>query len=729
MKKKFPFYKQLGPTDCGPTCLKIISKYYGKDIPTSYIIKNSEVLKSGISISNLAKAAEMLGYRAMPVKIGIEFLTREAPLPCIAYLGKSHYVVIYKIKNNKIYVSDPGFGLVKYSLPDFLNNWILNNDVKKEGICLLLEPSNRFFEQELTIDKKQTGTKFIVKYFWEHKKLFSQLIIGLLFGSILELIFPFLTQAIVDQGIKNNDVNFITIILVGQLVFFLAQSIISFIRGWLLLHIGMRIHVSIISDFLYKTLKLPSYIYDIKTVGDLMQRIDDNRRIENFLSSSSLSAIFSFFNIILLGIVLLIYNTTIFFIFLIGTILYIFWTLIFVKRNSYWESKRVKKNSEEREKVLQLISGVKDIKLNNSHLKRTIQWRELQSQLFKIASKRLFFSQIQNNGALFINELKNILILFFTANLVIKGEMTLGMMLAVQYITGYLNRPVRDIISFIQNVEDVNVRIERMEEIINEPDEGENSRIFNLPSKKNIVIKDLSFGYGGKESKRILQNINLEIPQNKTTAIVGVSGSGKTTLINLLLKFYKVDSGSISVGMFNLENINTNFWREHCGAVMQDSLIFSDTVANNIAESEQGIIDKEKLIEATKIANFSEVVDNLPSGYDTLIGRGGIKLSGGQIQRLLIARAVYKNPDYLFFDEATSFLDALNEKLIVNNLEKFFDNKTVIVVAHRLSTVKNADKIVVLDKGRIAEIGTHEELVKSEKIYYRLVKNQLELGK
>lgn len=729
--RSFPNFKQLGPTDCGPTCLKIIAKHYGKDLNVSDIIRNSQVLKTGISISNLAQAAEELGFRAMPLKVGMESLKKKIPLPCIAYFGKSHFVVVYKIRKGKIYVSDPAFGLVKMRENKFSDEWNLkNSDNVNTGILIALETSSKFSEIENHKPSKNINSfRFLLSYFLEHKRLFFQLLLGLLFGSLIELAFPFFTQAIVDQGIKNNDLSFIVIILIGQLVFFFAQSIIQFIRGWLLLHIGIRVHVSIISDFLYKILKLPSFIFDIKTVGDLMQRIDDNRRIESFLTNQSLTVIFSSFNIIILGFVLLSYSSQIFYIFLGGTLLYVFWVLIFVKKNTYWEHQRVQKNSEEREKVLQLINGIKDIKLNNSHFRRTLQWRDIQSQIFKISSKRLFYSQFQNNGALFINETKNIFILFVTANLVIKGQMTLGMMLAVQYIIGYLNRPIRDMITFIQSSEDVGIRIRRIQEILDEEDEGQNTFINDLPQARSIKLVNVSFSYGGNTSK-VIDNISLTIPENKTTAIVGVSGSGKTTLLNLILKFYDVTEGKILIDTTNLINIDPQIWRSNCGAVMQDSLVFTDSIANNIAESETDeIIDKDKLIDSAKIANLLETIENLPSGFDTKIGSGGIKLSGGQTQRLLIARAIYKLPNYLFFDEATSFLDSSNEKLIVENLNRVFKNRTVVVVAHRLSTVRNADKIVVLDKGKIVEEGTHDELIEQKKMYYNLVKNQLDLGK
>jgi ATP-binding cassette subfamily B protein len=441
--------------------------------------------------------------------------------------------------------------------------------------------------------------------------------------------------------------------------------------------------------------------------------------------------LFSFINIFLLGLILLIYNIKIFLIFFVGTVLYILWILIFIKKNSFWEHKRVQKNSEEREKIIQLINGIKDIKLNNSLVKRTSQWKFIQNQLFHISSKKLYFIQIQNNGALFINEFKNIIILFITANLVIKGSMTLGMMLSVQYIIGYLNRPIRDIITFVQSWDETNIRIERMDEILKESDEGEDTTIDKIPKDKSIIFNNVSFGYGGKDSIKVIKNINLIIPENKTTAIVGTSGSGKTTLINLILKFYEVTDGEILIGNTDLNKIDTSLWRLQCGAVLQDSLIFTDTIANNISESEQAeIIDKDQLMKASRLANLDEdLIERLPSGYDSVVGSGGIKLSGGQIQRLLIARAIYKDPNYLFFDEATSSLDANNEKIIVENMNQVFNKKKVVVVAHRLSTVKNADKIVVLHSGEIVEEGTHEELVLQKKFYYNLVKNQLELGK
>lgn len=717
--------------DCGPTCIKIISKYYGVDIDTNSIIRISGILRSGVSVSNLVSASEKIGYRSIPVNVEFSALEKDVPLPCIAYIGKLHYVVVYKIHKGYVYVSDPAYGLIKYNFKEFCDLWILSTSLEKnKGILVLLEPRSELFKNEYSSEKRG-GIWFIFKYFSEHRKLFNQLLIALFLSSLIELIFPFFTQAIVDQGIKNSDLNFISVLLVGQLTFFFAQTIIGFIRGWLLLHIGMRVSVSIISDFLYKILRLPAYIFDIKTLGDLIQRIDDNRRIESFLSNNSLSMLFSFINIFLLGLILLIYNIKIFLIFFVGTVLYILWILIFIKKNSFWEHKRVQKNSEEREKIIQLINGIKDIKLNNSLVKRTSQWKFIQNQLFHISSKKLYFIQIQNNGALFINEFKNIIILFITANLVIKGSMTLGMMLSVQYIIGYLNRPIRDIITFVQSWDETNIRIERMDEILKESDEGEDTTIDKIPKDKSIIFNNVSFGYGGKDSIKVIKNINLIIPENKTTAIVGTSGSGKTTLINLILKFYEVTDGEILIGNTDLNKIDTSLWRLQCGAVLQDSLIFTDTIANNISESEQAeIIDKDQLMKASRLANLDEdLIERLPSGYDSVVGSGGIKLSGGQIQRLLIARAIYKDPNYLFFDEATSSLDANNEKIIVENMNQVFNKKTVVVVAHRLSTVKNADKIVVLHSGEIVEEGTHEELVLQKKFYYNLVKNQLELGK
>jgi ATP-binding cassette subfamily B protein len=551
----------------------------------------------------------------------------------------------------------------------------------------------------------------------------------LLLGSLLQLIFPFLTQSIVDYGISNQNLSFVTLILVAQLVLFASQTVVEFIRSWILLHITTRINISMISDFLIKLMKLPIRFFDSKMIGDILQRIHDNSRIQDFLTSSTLSILFSFVNLIIFSIVLGIYNLKILGIFLLASTLYVLWILIFLKRRKALDYKRFAQASAEQSNLYELITGMQEIKLQNNEKQKRWAWENIQAKLFKVSVKGLALSQYQQAGGFFINEVKNIIISFFAAQAVITGNMTLGMMMAVQYIIGQLNSPIGQLIGFIQSAQDAKISLERLGEIQDKEDEEDAnaSKISMLPQGKSIMIKDVMFQYEGPHSEQVLQAINLELPAGKTTAIVGMSGSGKTTLVKLLLGFYPPTKGKICIGEYDLENINTHLWREECGAVMQEGFIFSDTIANNIAVSDE-VINKKKLLHAVKTANIQDMIDGLPLGFNTKIGQEGSGISQGQKQRILIARTVYKNPNYIFFDEATNSLDANNERVIMENLNEFFKGRTVVIVAHRLSTVKNADNIVVLDKGRVAEQGTHAELTAQRGEYYELVKNQLEMG-
>jgi ATP-binding cassette subfamily B protein len=555
-----------------------------------------------------------------------------------------------------------------------------------------------------------------------------QLFLGMLVGTLLQLIFPFMTQSIVDYGIGNNNLNFIIIILIAQLTLYTAQTAVEFIRSWILLHITTRINISIISDFLFKLMKLPLGFFDTKMIGDIMQRIGDHSRIQNFLTSSTLNTLFSLVNFVVFTCVLAFYNWKLLVVFLIASVLYVVWILIFLKRRRDLDFKRFAQAAAEQSNLYQLITGMQEIKLNNCEKQKRWDWENIQAKLFKVSIKGLALSQYQQTGAFFINETKNILISFISAYSVIKGEMTLGMMMAVQYIIGQLNSPLNQMISFIQSAQDAKISLERLGEIHNKEDEDDQKveKVTLLPEDKGIQIRDLSFRYNPL-SAEVLQNINLTIPEGKITAIVGMSGSGKTTLVKLLLGFYPPTSGDIRVGEIALQNIHHKLWREKCGAVMQDGFIFSDTIAHNIAVGVDRI-ETRQLFHAVEVAHINDLIDSLPLGYNTKIGQEGSGISQGQKQRILIARSVYKNPDYLFFDEATNSLDANNEKVIMENLNRFFKGKTVVIVAHRLSTVKNADQIVVLNQGKITEIGTHQELTERKGEYYQLVKNQLELG-
>jgi len=726
--KRFPFVKQHDAMDCGPACLSMISKFYGKRFSLEFLKEKSFITRRGVSLLGISKAAEFIGMRTIGTKIGFETL-KDAKFPCIVHWNQNHFVVVYKIKKDVVYISDPAHGLLKYKKEEFLKCWISTKSGEEPiGVCLFLEPTPDFYNRE---DEKfdKSGFKFLFSYLRSYKKFIIQLFIGILFGSILQLIFPFLTQAIVDKGVNNSDINFIFLVLIAQLVLFLSQTSVDFIRSWIILHLSTRISVSLISDFLIKLLKLPIGFFDTKKIGDIMQRIGDHRRIESFLTNSTLNIVFSLINMIIFGLVLLFYNTKIFTIFIVGTVIYILWVFIFMKKRRDIDYKRFTQLARNQSNLFQLITGIQEIKLNNCERQKRWEWERIQASLFKVNVKSLALNQYQQSGSLLIDQVKNILISFTAAYSVINGEMTLGMMLAVQYIIGQLNGPVNQMIGFIQTTQDAKISLERMGEIHSKKDEDEsdNFKISNIPFNNPLIMSDVTFHYEGPQSEKVLDNLDLIIPENKVTAIVGVSGSGKTTLIKLLLGFYSPTDGEIKIGNINLKNIRNDLWRSRCGVVMQDGYIFSDSIANNIGLGEDRI-DMEKLIETSKNANIFEFISNLPLGFNTKIGSEGHGLSQGQKQRILIARAMYKNPEIIFLDEATNALDANNEKVIVENMNKFFKGKTLVIVAHRLSTVKNADQIVVLDKGKVIEKGTHKELTKLKGNYYRLVRNQLELG-
>lgn len=731
--KKFPFYKQSDSKDCGPTCLKIIAKFYNRTIQVQELRKFSETNRIGSNLSGISNAAEKIGLHSLGVKIAHNDLL-EAPLPCILHWNKNHYVVLYKIKKRIFYVSDPAHGLLKYNQADFIKHWIgLNaHETTEEGVALLVEPTPKFFLSPTLSEgkgaEKSLGFSFLFKYLFRYKRFLAQIIIGLLAGSLLQLIFPFLTQSIVDVGIKNQDIHFIYLILFAQLALFLGKTAVEIIRGWILLHLSTRINISLVSDFFIKLMNLPIAFFDTRMTGDILQRINDHKRIERILTTSSLNVLFSMMNLIIFSFVLAYYNWQIFAIFLVGSVLYFLWITLFLKKRRDLDYKQFSQVSQEQSKVIELINGMQEIKLHNAEKQKRWSWEYLQARLFKISIEGLALEQYQNVGSGFINELKNILITVLAAKLVIDGNITLGMMLAITYIVGQLNSPIAQLIGFVRELQDAKISLERLSEIHEKEDEEPENKeyISEIPKNSTIHLNKVSFRYIGSD-QLVLKELDLEIPANKITAIVGASGSGKTTLMKLLLKFYDPNSGGILLGNYDLKTISQKTWRSQCGAVMQEGYIFSDTIANNIAVGVD-YVDKKKLAHAVDVANIQAFIESLPLSYNTKIGMEGVGLSTGQKQRLLIARAVYKNPNYLFFDEATSALDANNEKVIMAKLNTFFEDKTVVVIAHRLSTVKNADQIVVLDKGKIVEVGNHTTLVKQKGSYYHLVKNQLELG-
>jgi ATP-binding cassette, subfamily B, bacterial len=727
--KYFPHYKQPDKKDCGPTCLKIIAKHYGKLLNIQKLRELSETSREGSNLLFLSEAAEKIGFRTIGVKLNINKL-EEAPLPCILHWNKVHYVVLYKIKR-KYFISDPAIGLLEYTKSEFLKFWIGNNanETTQEGIALLLEPTPKFHQSEFDKDEKKSfGLALLFQYIFPYKSFIIQLIIGLLAGSLLELIFPFLTQSIVDVGIQNQNIHFIYLILFAQLFLFVGKTGLELIRSWILLHLSTRINISLISDFFIKLMNLPISFFDVRMTGDIMQRINDHHRIERILTTSSLNVVFSLINMIIMGGVLAYYNLKIFAVFFIGSFCYFLWVILFLKRREKLDYKRFAEVSQEQSKVIELINGMQEIKLHNAEKQKRWGWEYVQARLFKVSMKGLVLEQTQNIGSNFINEIKNIIIIFLSAKLVIDGQITLGMMLAISSIVGSLNGPILQLINFIREIQDAKISLARLSEIHAKKDETQQSetQTQDIPKDSDIVIKDVTFKYIGSDVN-VLENLNLTISANKVTAIVGTSGSGKTTLMKLLLKFYEPNSGEILVDKTPLKSIAQKSWRSHVGTVMQEGYIFNDTIANNIAIGVD-IVNKERLVYAADVSNIKDFIQDYPLSYNTKIGMEGVGMSTGQKQRLLIARAVYKNPEMLFFDEATSSLDANNEKEIIRKLDIFFKNKTVVIIAHRLSTVMNADQIVVLEKGKIVEIGNHQELVKRKGTYYELVRNQMHLG-
>lgn len=735
----FTLVRQRDTKDCGPSCLAMIVKHYGGSFNINSIRTDCALNREGVSLLGISKAAEELGFKSVGGRLSFSSLASEALLPCIVHWSQNHFVVVYKVKNQKkgdctIYVADPGKGLVSYTKEEFCEHWVsTKTNGEEKGIVLLLEPTNQFYTQNDTETVlTQSRMAFLWSYLKKYKRFFTQLIFGLLLGSLLQLIFPFLTQAVVDTGIGGKDIGFVWLVLMAEMMLLFSRTAIEFIRSKILLHISTRINISLISDFFIKLMKLPMNFFDTKQMGDLLQRIEDHRRVEQFLTSSSLSLLFSFFTFLVFGVVLVFYNLGVFAVFLFGTLLYAGWIVLFLEKRRLLDYKFFEQAGRNRNVTYQLIDGMQEIKLQGCEQRKRWEWEDVQADLFKVNLQALNLQQVQQAGSITINEVKNILITVLAATSVIQGNMTLGMMLAVQYIIGQLNSPVEQLIHFVYSWQDVSISLDRMNEIHTETNEENAERTRSSYTEEStdghsLAIKDLSFKYNIYSSKNILSDINLLIPNGKVTAIVGASGSGKTTLIKLLLGFYEPLSGSIQIGSANLSECNLGWWRSQCGAVMQEGYLFSDTIAKNIAISDDDP-NIERIRHAARVANIADYVEALPLAYNTMIGQDGQGISQGQRQRILIARVIYKNPMFVFLDEATNALDANNEQAITDNLLDFYKGKTVIVVAHRLSTVRNADQIVVLNEGKIVELGTHEELIGKRGNYYGLIKNQLELG-
>lgn len=723
----FPHYRQMDMMDCGATCLRIVFKYYRKLISIHKIRKLCQTTKNGVNLLGISEAAERLGFRTYGVRLSLEQLN-QIELPAILHWNQNHFVVLYKIRKGKYYISDPATGLISYGEKEFAKNWYSTKELHS-GLSLLLSPSPNFYQLDGDDPGQTLEWGKMLTYFYKYKRLFLQLLLGMLLGTVLQLVTPFLTQSVVDIGINTKNISFINLILIAQIMLFIGSISVSFIRSWIMLHISTRVNISILTDLLIKIMKLPMSFFDLKTHGDLMQRMADQQRIEAFLTGNTINTLFSLVNMLIFGTLLIIYNKAIFLVFFVATILYTIWILIFMKYRRELDYKRFKISSENQTYMVEMIQSMPDIKLNNAQRQKRWGWEALQARLFKFKVESLALSQYQSIGSLAINQAKGILITYISAKSVIDGEITLGGMMAIQYIVGMVNSPVESLLAFMQSYQDAKISMERLNEIY-ETEEEEDIRkdyLTRLPDDKTIELRNLTFRYYGAGNEPVFSKLNLIFSSGTTTAIVGASGSGKTTILKLLLRYYNPDEGEILVGGKRLDQIDYGLWRDSCGSVLQDNFVYADTIERNVAVNDE-FPNEVRVQHAIHIANMEEFVADEPFGLSTKIGTAGKGISQGQRQRLMIARAIYKEPEFIFLDEATNSLDANNERVIVERLDRFFDNRTVVIVAHRLSTVKNADNIIVLEKGEVVEQGTHIELTKKRGKYFELVKNQLELG-
>lgn len=711
--------------DCGATCLRMVARHYGRFYSLEYLRQLTHQRKEGVSLLEISDAADHIGLHTLAAKVSFDRLRKMVPLPSIVHWRQNHYVVIYDITDKYVAIADPSIGLLRLSKEEFLDGWISTMEESESvGVVLMLEPTPDFFQKEGEKTNKG-GFGYIYQYLSNYSGLIFQLILGVVLSAALLVVFPFLIQALVDEGISSQDFNFVLLILLAWLMLFGSQMLIEHIRGWILLHLGVRVNINLISDFLIKILKLPIRFFDQRMTSDLLNRIYDNERVERLLTTNTLFTAFSAVSIVLLGGLLLYFDLTIFLIFVVGTSIYLAWVLRFMKARKELDYKRFDQAAENQVKLVEMINGMQEIKLHNAETQKRWEWERTEAKLFRVGMNYLAVNQRQRLGAQIITEIKNILITVFAARSVINGGMSLGSLLAVQYIIGQLNPPINQLVEFFRAAQDAKISLERMNEVhLRENEDNPERAISILPENSNIILENVTYKYGGEGTPPVLQNLNLEIPRGKTTAIVGSSGSGKTTLLKMLLNIFPPTSGTVKLGDIKIGNFRSRLWRQKCGAVLQDGYVFSDSIARNIALGDE-IIDDHRMVLAAKVAHIQSFIESLPLGYHTKIGAEGVGLSQGQRQRILIARAVYKNPDYLFFDEATNALDSQNEAIIIQNIREFFKGRTVVMVAHRLSTVRHADHIIVLENGAVVEQGNHQQLNIRKGVYFHLLQNQL----
>jgi len=696
----------------------MVAKYFGKDLSLDRLRELCYITREGVSLMGISHAAETIGFKTLGTRVDLQTLVTKVPLPCILPWNRQHFVVLYKTARKWAYIADPGQGKLSISHDELRRHWCENN---KEGTVLLLETTPKFYKQE---EAESASFGHFIRYFLPHKNLLLQVFFAMLFSSLVSLLIPFIMQSIVDIGIMGRNLNFIYMVLIAQLMLTIGSTMISFIQSWIALHLSIRISLAFVIGYLSKLMTMSFTFFELKTLGDISKRVEDNSRIEIFLNKSLFSVIVSVTTFIIYTTILMYYNYRLLLIFLAGNALYTGWILLFLRKRRAFDHEGFKIAADSENKILQLFYGAREIILNNIEKEKRWEWERVQAKSYKLSKRILLWGQFQSSGAMIINSAAGLVISLIVSLSVIDGSMTLGMMMSVQFIMGQIQKPLSSFLELTHSYQDAKISLERLSEVINQQNDEHAARN-SLPTKREIVLENISFQYEGPHSPRVLHGISLKIPYNKTTAIVGASGSGKTTLLKLLLKLYRPSQGKIMVGDTPLKYVSDYHWREQCGVVMQDNYIFSDTIANNIALKTYDFLDLRRLEFSVHIANIKDWIESLPLGYRTAIGNEGIGLSQGQKQRLLIARALYKDPSYLFFDEATNSLDAKTESAIIKNLTSAISNKTLVIIAHRLSTVKYAHKIVVLDKGKIVEQGTHVSLLKNKGYYHSLVNGQL----
>lgn len=720
--------RQFDAMDCGPACIRMIAEHHGKRFPLNYLRNLSYLARDGVSVAGIHEGLEAIGFEGNTFKLTLKELGTLCPLPAILHWNQNHFVVLYRVekkRNGKTFyhVADPAYGKHRFNEGEFIQEWLSGD----KGVALAVEPTDLFYEQNPP-EEERTLRHFIGRYLSPYKNEMFQLALGLLAGVATSLIAPFLTQAMIDRGIGDKDLNIIVVIVIAQLCLFLGGYMINLIRNWVVLYMSTRINIRIISDYLEKVMRLPMKFFETKSIGDFNQRISDHYRLESFTTSETLMTVFSLISFSVFFIIIGLYSIKILAVYLIFTILSILWMVYFLKKRKTIDYKLFRIRTENQNAIFEMINGMSEIKLNNFQEFKRKEWQQIQGKLYKARMKSLGINQTQGAGYTILNQSQSIIVTFIVAIAVVRGEITLGMMMSITYILGQMSSPLSQLIGFVQRLQDAKISLERSGEVHIQEDEDCKELYRSLPeSNESIAVRNLSFRYGGTYSKIVLKEIDFVITKGRTTAIVGESGSGKTTLIKLLLKFYPPTEGIIYLGEMPLDDFSADEWRSNCGIVMQDNFIFADTIERNIVLGDEEI-DKERLAEAIRIANLVSFLEQQPMGLQTRVGTAGMGISGGEKQRIMIARAVYKNPNYLFLDEATSSLDAENERIIVENLNAFFRYKTVVVIAHRLSTVKNAHQIVVLKDGEIKETGNHKKLIARKGVYYELVHNQLDLA-